>query len=174
MREICIEILCGDVTKLTTTALVVPQYHNQKNATTLTKRLKYYGCEEGMEKFAQAAEKNLLQIGSILETVGGGNCKKLIHAMMLGTNDDQVIFDCVRAVLEYADKQQIHSLAIPLDKDCVSSVHYTAIAIVEIVRKYQKQNTTIDEVTIVVNCSGRAYERLIEAFCCERAKVPIS
>lgn len=174
MKEISIEILCGDVTKLTTTALVVPQYHNQINATTLTKRLKYYGCEKGMEKFAQCIHENQFKLGDVFETIGGGNCQKLIHAMMLGTNDDQVIADCICSVLEYADKQQINSLAIPLDKDCVSSVHYTAIAIVEIVRKYQKQNTTIHEVTIVVNCSGIEYERLIEALCCERAKVPIS
>lgn len=58
VNDVAVEVLCGDITKITTAALVVPEFCNKIADTALTRRLVYCGAEDGLKSFEAYSKKN--------------------------------------------------------------------------------------------------------------------
>ena len=82
VNDVAVEVLCGDITKITTAALVVPEFCNKIADTALTRRLVYCGAEDGLKSFEAYSKKTQLKPGCVVTTPGGGNAKYLFHSAM--------------------------------------------------------------------------------------------
>ena len=58
VNDVAVEVLCGDITKITTAALVVPEFCNKIADTALTRRLVYCGAEDGLKSFEAYSKRH--------------------------------------------------------------------------------------------------------------------
>ena len=158
INSIEVEILSGNVTKLSTDCLIVPEYYNKTYATALTQRLKYCGAEEGMKSFGGYLKSEVLFWGDVLSTTGGGNAKKLIHVVMLGgekENTFEIIQKSVLSVLFEAKQNGIQTLAFPISRNDCKEFGYDSSKIVEMmlsaVCTYANSDGIIKELAIVLD-----------------------
>lgn len=166
-----VEFLCGDVTKLTAEALIVPQHYDAVYATPLTKRLKYCGAEDGIICFEQFIKRNSVFWGDTYVTLGGGNTKQLIHVVMLGgeaKNAFEIIQKSIWSVLKTADENGFTSLVFPLTQNACSFWGVTSFdaagIILQSIGNFSNLENKIKEFSVVLDEDDKSFSRIKDMY----------
>lgn len=169
INSIEVDVLHGDVTKLTAEALIVPQYYNAVCLNPLIERLNYCGAEEGITSFEQFIKRNSVFWGDTFVTTGGGNTQQLIHVVMLGSgirNTFEIIQKSILSVLKAAEENRFSYLVFPVVQEVCAILGTDSIKLTEMIltvlETYPNVHETIREFTIVLDEDDIKYRQVKE------------
>ncbi len=167
INGVAVEILCGDITKITTDVLVVPEFCSGIANTPLTQRLAYCGAQDGLESFAVFAKKMRLMPGSVVVTLGGGNARYLFHPAMNPESKELYLRQLKTAVAIILDKARtfcLPTLAVP--DFCLglafSLTPAETVSVMLSVLKECPRESVVQEFTIVLDKDGKEYDDAVD------------
>ena len=150
VNDVAVEVLCGDITKITTAALVVPEFCNKIADTALTRRLVY--C---------------------------GNAKYLFHSAMEPGDKETYLLQLKTAVANILVKAlefKLTTLAVPdfrLGGNCPLSQAEMVEAMLSVLNGCP-QKGVVEEFTIVLSEGGKEYEKAVDVLESESYVCPAS
>ena len=165
INGVTVEVLCGDITRISTGALVVPEYCDRIADTPLVKRLFYCGGDDSLEFYTAYAKNVKLEAGCVVVTVAGGNAKYLFHVSTRDCDAETFKNDLkvsIYNVLRYARRLKVKSLAVPdfcLNKDCPLTQAEMVQVMLEVLDQFPKAETAVKEFTIVLSKGGEDYRK---------------
>lgn len=179
VNDVAVEVLCGDITKITTAALVVPEFCNKIADTALTRRLVYCGAEGGLKSFEAYSKKTRLKPGCVVTTPGGGNAKYLFHSAMEPGDKETYLLQLKTAVANILVKAlefKLTTLAVPdfrLGGNCPLSQAEMVEAMLSVLNGCP-QKGVVEEFTIVLSEGGKEYEKAVDVLESESYVCPAS
>lgn len=167
VNKIEIEVLRGDITKLSVDGLIVPQACDHVFENRINKRLYYCGGDSGLCAYGDFAKRLSLKSGSVVVTESDGNAVNLLYAAVSAGDDVfSIVKNCIYQALVRAEEMKLSVLAIPDflgdgDKELLSP-SLLVQAVLSALKIFPNDKGIIKELSVISDCGFIEYEKAAE------------